>query len=198
MWLPNAWNICILLLSSNPAGLLLLLIYTVMWSLYINYSSKYSGTYICNVSGILGEGHILKMWNVCMYTSACGDIVNCTELMSGIYTDIVVSCAHEVIGIIGICGISTLLSHMTRKSHSEPHFDHFDPRNAMMPLIMLLTSHNVDASTNSATWPKILCCISFQLSRPQECNGTINIMKMSRYCPDMSWYIEMSSLCRYI
>ena len=38
-----------------------------------------------------------------MYTSACGDTVNCIEFILGIHTDIVVSYAHEV---IDICGIS--------------------------------------------------------------------------------------------
>ena len=37
-----------------------------------------------------------------MYTSVCGDIVDSIEFISDIHTDMVVSCAHEVIGICGI------------------------------------------------------------------------------------------------
>ena len=36
-----------------------------------------------------------------MNTSACGDIIDCTEFVWGMYTDINVSCVHEVIGYVG-------------------------------------------------------------------------------------------------
>ena len=60
---------------------------------------------------------------------------------------------------------------MTRKSHVAPHFDHLDSRNALMPLILLLASYNVDASTNGVTCP--LFCTSFQLPWPKEYNGAV-------------------------
>ena len=49
------------------------------------------GTYVNNVK--------------CMYTSTCSHIVSCTEFI-GIYTYIIVSCVHE---LIGICDISMAL-----------------------------------------------------------------------------------------
>ena len=68
-----------------------------MWSMYVEYSSS-------------AVGHIYAMWQAylsgayvsnakCMFTSACGDIVDCTEFILGVYTDTFVSCAHELIGI---------------------------------------------------------------------------------------------------
>ena len=47
--------------------------------------------------------------------------------------------------------IMIMMMMMTRKSHAAPHFDHLDPRNAMVPLMMLLASGNADASTNGVT-----------------------------------------------
>ena len=38
----------------------------------------------------------------CMYTSACADIVDCTEFIWGICTDMVVSYAYKVFSIYGI------------------------------------------------------------------------------------------------
>ena len=38
----------------------------------------------------------------CMYNSACHQIFDCTKVICSIYADIVVLCAHEVIGICGI------------------------------------------------------------------------------------------------
>ena len=58
----------------------------------------YSGTYVSSVR--------------CMYTSASGNIVDCIEFIYDIYTDIVVSCAHELIGICGIWGAYLLLAHV--------------------------------------------------------------------------------------
>ena len=51
-----------------------------------------------------------------------------------------------------------------QKSPVAPHSDYLDPRNVLVPLMMLLALYNVDASTNSVTWPETSCCISFQLS----------------------------------
>ena len=49
-----------------------------------------------------------------------------------------------------MCGTvgPTLLGHITRESHVALHFNHLDPVNAMMPLIMLLASHDIDTSTS--------------------------------------------------
>ena len=41
----------------------------------------------------------------------------------------------------------------------------------MMPLMVLLASHNVDATTNGFIWLKPWCYTSFQLSWHKECNG---------------------------
>ena len=38
----------------------------------------------------------------CMYTSVPGHIVDCSESICGLYPGIVVSCAHELIGICGL------------------------------------------------------------------------------------------------
>ena len=70
--------------------------HAIMWSLYVDYRrSAVIDTYaICR--GICQQCE-------CMYTSAFGDIIDCFEFIWGIYTDIVVSCTQEV---IGICAIS--------------------------------------------------------------------------------------------
>ena len=43
---------------------------------------------------------------------------------------------------------------MTIKGHVGAHFDHLDPSNPLMPLLILLPLHNVDASTSGVTWSK--------------------------------------------
>ena len=47
-----------------------------------------------------------------MYTSASGYIIDYSELKWSIYTDIVVSFVHVVIGICGISGAYFLLTHI--------------------------------------------------------------------------------------
>ena len=38
-----------------------------------------------------------------------------------------------------------------QKGHVASHFDYLDPRNVMVPLMMLFSLHNVDASTIGVT-----------------------------------------------
>ena len=49
------------------------------------------GRHIC--SGAYANGR------KCMYTGTSGNTVDCSKFVCGVYTDIIVSCAHEVIGI---------------------------------------------------------------------------------------------------
>ena len=67
-----------------------------------------------------------------------------------------------------------------QKSHVTPHYNHLDPRNTMVPLMMLVASCNANTRTNYVTWPKMSCCTSFHLSWPVECShatdNTIGIM----------------------
>ena len=67
---------------------------------------------------------------------------------------------------------TTFLGYMTKKNNVASHIDHLDPRNTMIPLIMLLVSHNANASTHGVSWPK-LCGTLFQLSWPKKWNGAI-------------------------
>ena len=51
-------------------------------------------------------------------------------------------------------------------SHEPKHyvvfnFNHLDPRNAMVPLMIMLVSCNASGSTSGVTWPKKSCCTSF-------------------------------------
>ena len=59
-----------------------------------------------------------------------------------------------------------------QKGNVSPHFNHLDPRNAVVPLMLLLASHESNASTTGITWPKKSGYTSFQLSWPKKCNGT--------------------------
>ena len=47
--------------------------------------------------------------------------------------------------------VDYIISSHDPKSHVAPNFSYLDPRNAMVPLIMLLATHNVDASTIGIT-----------------------------------------------
>ena len=46
---------------------------------------------------------------------------------------------------------TTLLFHMMKVSNVAPHFDYLNPRNAMLPLMMILASSKSDSSTNGFT-----------------------------------------------
>ena len=50
------------------------------------------------------------------------------------------------------------------KSRVAPHFDFLDLRSAMVLLVMLLASHDANASAYGVTRTKKSCCTSFQLS----------------------------------
>ena len=41
------------------------------------------------------------------------------------------------------------------KSDVAPYFNYSDLRNAMMPLMTSLASHDTDANTNGISWPKV-------------------------------------------
>ena len=43
-----------------------------------------------------------------------------------------------------------VVSH-SQKSHTGPHFDHLDLRNAMVSLMMLSTSHDADSNASGIT-----------------------------------------------
>ena len=62
------------------------------------------------------------------------------------------------------------------KSHVASYFNCLDPRNTVVPLMMMMSaSCNANATINGVTWPEKSFCISFQLSWPKECNGTLDI-----------------------
>ena len=46
-------------------------------------------------------------------------------------------------------------------SHVAPHFGYLDERNAVVPLMMPLASHDADASSNGMDMTKMSFCISF-------------------------------------
>ena len=58
--------------------------------------------------------------------------------------------------------------------HAAPHFDHLDVSNAMVPLTISFTSHDVDAGANCVTSPKKSYYMSFQSSWAKECIGVID------------------------
>ena len=58
---------------------------------------------MCNSGCIYVQGHMPVMGN--MFTKAFSHIINCSKFVCGVYTDIVILSAHDVIGIYCICGI---------------------------------------------------------------------------------------------
>ena len=67
----------------------------------------------------------------------------CTSLQS--------SCLEECIGVTdNTTGMMPILAH-GQESHVEPHFDHLDIRNAVVPLMMSLVSLDADAGANDIT-----------------------------------------------
>ena len=61
----------------------------IMWSLYVDYSRSALGHNAQYVRNICSREYASNV--KCMYTSTPGHIVHCSEFISGIYTDIVVS-----------------------------------------------------------------------------------------------------------
>ena len=60
------------------------------------------------------------------------------------------------------------------KSHIASPFHYLDLSSGMMPLMALLASCDIDASINSITWPRKLCCTSFRLPWLNKCSAAIN------------------------
>ena len=69
----------------------------VQWNVYVPccryiFLATYANNMKYTYNGIFSQGHVSNV--KCMYTSACGDIVDCTEFIWGIDTDIVVLSVH--------------------------------------------------------------------------------------------------------
>ena len=62
-----------------------------------------------------------------------------------------------------------------QKSHVTSNFDCLDLRNVMEMLRMLTASCDTNSSANGITWPEKLCCTSFLLFWPKECNDAFGI-----------------------
>ena len=60
------------------------------------------------------------------------------------------------------------------KSYVTLYFDFFEPRNAVVPLIILLISCDTDVSASCNTLSNNSSCTAFQTFQPKECNGTID------------------------
>ena len=60
------------------------------------------------------------------------------------------------------------------KGHVAPHFSQLKLRNAMVPFFILLALCDANASANSITILKKLCCTSFQLSWLNKYSGAID------------------------
>ena len=118
-----------------------------------------------------------------MYISARGDIVDLTEFIVGVYTDIFVSslymnqwhvafeghicCWHNyvynmvnkrsrllfelVCVVIWGLHVDYIIRLHDQIKHVAPHFNYLDPSNVKLPLMLLFTSHNANASTSGVT-----------------------------------------------
>ena len=73
-----------------------------------------------------------------------------------------------------------IIRSLDRKCHDAPHFDHLDPRDLMVPLIMLLASHYTSASNNSVTWPKSHVTPHFSCLNLR--NAMVPLMKLLTAC----------------
>ena len=93
-------------------------------------------------------------------------------LFRGIICFLVPELVPVLMSVSCITGVIWYKSHHITKSYVATHFNCLHLGNAMVPLIMLLASHAMDASANGVTWSKMSCCTSFQLSSSKECNGT--------------------------
>ena len=61
-----------------------------------------------------------------------------------------------------------------KNSHFAPYFDYLDQTNAVVPLIMPLTSHDAHAGSNGISWPKQSCWMFFWSFWPNKWNGGID------------------------
>ena len=98
-----------------------------------------------------------------------------------------------------------LWHYMTNESHIAPHFNCLDLRNALIPLMTLLSSCDTNTGANGVTWqklchwwycfhcmtpmlvlmaswPKRSCCTSFWLSWPGKCSGSIDSAISIMWC----------------
>ena len=60
----------------------------VIWGIHVDNSSSAEGIYLFDVTGIFVQGHMPNNME-CMYTSTCGHIVDCSEFICGIHTNVV-------------------------------------------------------------------------------------------------------------
>ena len=128
-----------------------------------------SGTYICHVAGIFLRGYVSNV--------KCKTVLVLTLLIAlsswGIFTNIIVVGTYVVtvwniqvavywffhffiylyiyfwLVYVVMWGrhAHCIISSHDQKCHVAPHFDHLDARNAVVPLMILLTSCYVDART---------------------------------------------------
>ena len=85
---------------------------------------------------------------------------------------------------------------MSSEGNIAPNFDHLDPQNALMPLMMLLTSYNVDGSTNGVIQQRSWCCTSFQLSWHKEWSCVIdNTFGIMWHKDQYQWYQWLKKWC---
>ena len=87
--------------------------------------------------------------------------------------------------------VPTITALHDQKSYVALHFDYFDWRNAVVPLMMPLPSYDAEADANGFTWPKISCCISYWSSCPNKWYGgiydTVGIMQHWNQHDGITW-----------
>ena len=86
------WHIfCSSVVNKCCSLLIFVLICTVIWGLYVDYSRSAVG-HMCDVVSIFSWAYASNI--ECMYTSAPGHFISCSEFIWGIYTYIVVCYLH--------------------------------------------------------------------------------------------------------
>ena len=68
------------------------------------------------------------------------------------------------------------------QSHIVPYFDCLDLGDTVVPLMMSSALCDADTGFNGTKWPRMSCCIKFQLSWPKVCNSAINDASSITWC----------------